>query len=75
MDVAAAWVLERMPAGTGAALRLARAGDLGEAIDTWDEAGIAAARRDWASILAELGTDRRPLSGAGRPGSGCRRGR
>jgi predicted nucleotidyltransferase len=62
-DTAATWALERMPAGVGAGLRMARAGYLGEAPDTWDEPARAAAHRDWDAILAVLGPDdaeRRP---------------
>ena len=50
-QVAAAWALERLPAGTGAGLRLARAGYLGEARDTWDEPTMADARNDWRAML------------------------
>ncbi|HYH91625.1 MAG TPA: aminoglycoside adenylyltransferase family protein [Candidatus Saccharimonadales bacterium] len=55
-DVAATWALERLPDGTGEALRLARAGYLGEANDTWDEPGRAAARTDWHAMLGAIET-------------------
>jgi predicted nucleotidyltransferase len=53
-DVAAAWALERLPAGTGEGLRLARAGYLGEARDTWDAAALANARTDWLAMLTAI---------------------
>jgi streptomycin 3"-adenylyltransferase len=56
-DVAAAWAIERLPAGTGAGLRLALAGYLGEATDTWDEPALATARTDWEAIIAALPED------------------
>ncbi len=56
-DTAATWALERMPVGTGAGLRMARAGYLGEAPDLWDEPARRAARTDRDAILAELGRE------------------
>lgn len=49
-DVAAAWALERLPDGAGEALRLARAGYLGDAEDRWDAAAIALAKVDWTAM-------------------------
>jgi len=49
-DVAADWAITRLPAGRGDAIRLARAGYLGEAQDRWDSDEIAAAQADAATI-------------------------
>jgi predicted nucleotidyltransferase len=49
--VAAAWALERLPVEVGEGLRLARAGYLGEARDTWDEPAMLNARTDWQAML------------------------
>ena len=46
--------LERMPAGAGEALRLARSGYLGEADDPWDDAAKALARADADMMLAAI---------------------
>jgi streptomycin 3"-adenylyltransferase len=53
-DVAADWAAVRLPSNRGGALRRARAGYLGEADDAWDDASIAAARRDAAAILEAI---------------------
>jgi streptomycin 3"-adenylyltransferase len=49
-DVAADWAITRLPAGRGDAIRLARAGYLGEAQDRWERDEMAAAQADAATI-------------------------
>jgi streptomycin 3"-adenylyltransferase len=53
-DAAADWAAVRLPADQGGALRRARAGYLGQADDTWDDAAMAEARRDAAAILEAI---------------------
>jgi predicted nucleotidyltransferase len=53
-DVAAAWALERLPDGTGEALRLARAGYLGQVADRWDAPQIALAKADWSAMTTAI---------------------
>ena len=53
-DVAADWAIERLPDGAGDGLRLARAGYLGEARDTWDEPAMASARTDWQAMVEAI---------------------
>jgi predicted nucleotidyltransferase len=53
-DVAAAWALERLPAGAGEALRLARAGYVGESIDRWEAPEIALAMADWTAMTEAI---------------------
>jgi predicted nucleotidyltransferase len=60
-DVAAAWALARLPEGRGEALRRARAGYLGDAEGTRDNAAIAVARADAKAI--RMAIDTTPSSG------------
>jgi streptomycin 3"-adenylyltransferase len=53
-DVAAAWALERLPDGAGEALRLARAGYVGEAVDRWEMPEIALAMADWTAMTTAI---------------------
>ncbi len=53
-DVAAAWALERLPDRAGEALRLARAGYLGDADDRWDAPAITLATTDWAAMIEAI---------------------
>lgn len=53
-DVAAAWAMERLPAGAGEGLRLARAAYLGESVDRWDEPMLRDARADAGAMLAAI---------------------
>ena len=53
-DVAAQWAIERLPGEAGDGLRLARAGYLGDARDTWDESAIASARTDWRAMIEAI---------------------
>ena len=53
-DVAATWALERLLDGAGEGLRLARAGYLGDARDTWDEPAKAGARMDWQAMVEAI---------------------
>jgi streptomycin 3"-adenylyltransferase len=59
-DVAADWVIARLPDDRGEALRQARAAYLGDEDDSWDAAAMAAARADAAAILAAIETTRTP---------------
>jgi streptomycin 3"-adenylyltransferase len=49
-DVAAGWAIDRLPAGRGAAIRMARAAYLGESEDSWGDDRMAEAREDAAAI-------------------------
>ena len=49
-DVAADWVISRLPPGRGDAIRIARAAYLGETQDSWDDEAMAAARADATTI-------------------------
>ena len=49
-DVAADWAITRLPVGRGDAIRLARAGYLGELQDSWDGDALATARADAAAV-------------------------
>jgi len=53
-DVAADWALDRMPDGTGDALRRARDGYRGTVVDTWDAGAIALAERDAAAMVERI---------------------
>jgi predicted nucleotidyltransferase len=53
-DVAADWVIARLPEGRGDALRRARAGYLGEADDSWGDEAMVEARADAAAIRTSI---------------------
>ena len=53
-DVAAEWAIARLPEGRGDAVRLARAGYLGEAQDSWAGEAMVTARADATAMLEAI---------------------
>ena len=53
-DVAAEWAIARLPPGRGEAVRLARAGYLGEAQDSWSGEAMVTARADANAIVSAI---------------------
>jgi predicted nucleotidyltransferase len=53
-DSAATWAISRLPDGRGSALRQARAGYVGEAVDRWDGEARAAARADASAMQVAI---------------------